>query len=61
MAVLNAMRIFFPSIVGLVRLKTRHKWSHDTGSTLIHDVIVHLYCFDCSHCKYGDPASIVGV
>ena len=36
--------------VDLVRLKTRDKWlkvSHDAGSPLIHDVIVHLYRFDC--------------
>ena len=47
--------------VGLVRLKTRDKWlkvSHDIGSMLIHDVIVHLYRFDCyatSGRKYGRP------
>ena len=49
----------FSSSVGLVRPKTRDKWlkvSHDTGSVLIDDVIVRLYCFDwyaTSHCKYG--------
>ena len=31
-----------------------NKWlkvSHDAGSTLIHDVIVHMYCFDCYSMK----------
>ena len=51
----------FLSTVGWVRPKTRDKWlkvSHDAGSALIHDVMVHLYRFDCyatSHCKYGMP------
>ena len=60
-------KCIFSNIVGLVRLKTRDKWlkvSHDAGSALIHDVIVHLYRFDCyatSHYKYGDLTSIVGV
>ena len=54
----------FSSTVGLVRPKTRDKWlkvSHDAGSVLIPDVIVHFYHFDCyatSHCKYGSIASI---
>ena len=41
-------KCFFSSIVGLVRPKTRDKWlkvSHDARNALIHDVIVHLYCF----------------
>ena len=36
----------FSGTVSLVRPKTRDKWlkvSHDTGSALIHDVIVQLY------------------
>ena len=47
------------------QVRTRDKWlnvSHDAGSALIHDVIVHLYRFDCyatSHCKYGSLASIL--
>ena len=44
-AVLKATRsAFFSSTVGLVRPKARDKWltvSHDAGSALIHDVIVH--------------------
>ena len=53
------MRSAFLSTVGLVRLKTRDKWlkvSHDAGNMLIHDVIVHMFLFDCyatSHCNYG--------
>ena len=64
---LNATRSVFPGTVDLVRLKTRDKWlqvSHDAGSALIHDVIVHLYRFDCyatSHCKYGNLASITNL
>ena len=60
-------KCIFSSTEGLVRLKTRDKWlkvSHDAGSALIHDVIVHLYRFDCyatSHCKYGSLASITNL
>ena len=56
----------FASTVGWVRPKTRDKWlkvSHDAGSALIHDVMVHVYHFNCyatSHCKYGNLASIMG-
>ena len=61
------VKCVFTSDVGLVRPKARDKWlkvSHDAGSALIHDVIVHLYRFDCyatSHCKYGSLASITNV
>ena len=65
---LNATRSgFFFEHCRLVRLNTRDKWlkaSHDAGSALIQDVIVHMYRFDCyatSHCKYGSLASITNL
>ena len=56
----------FSSTVGWIRPKTRDMWlnvSHDAGSALIHDLMVHAYRFDCystSHCTYGNLASIMG-
>ena len=55
----------FSSTVGWVRPKTIDmlvKVSHDVGSTLIHDVMVHVHfdCYATSHCKFGNLASIMG-
>ena len=53
----------FSSILGWVRPKTRDKWrkvSHDAGSALIPDVMVHVYRFDCYATSHWNLASIMG-
>ena len=49
----------FSSTVGLVSPKATNKWlkvSHDAGSALIHDVIVHMFLFDCYATSPWEPS-----